>query len=115
MRRLCLIFLLVILPVQFSWSAAAVYCQHEEPQAANWHFGHHQHHHQSDAKAEHDKKTVIDTDCGICHLACSPVAYGHPPSLDASEGAQSAPISRELKLTSSRTRTPDRPQWCRLT
>ena len=115
MRRLCLILLLVLLPFQFSWSAAAAYCQHEESTSYDWHFGHHQHHHQSGASVDHGKKTVVDTDCGVCHVVSAPIAYGQLTCLDTVEGVESPPVSRELKLSSFCTRAPDRPQWRRLT
>lgn len=114
MRRLCLILLLVLLPFQFSWSAAAAYCQHEESTSSDWHFGHHLHQHQASTKADHGKKSVIDTDCGVCHLVSAPIAYGQLTCLDTVEGAEPAPTSRELKLSSSNMRVPDRPQWRRL-
>lgn len=70
-KKLLLIFLLVLLPLQFSWAAAAAYCQHEE-EPATLHFGHHSHQH--DAKAdlpdEVDTPTKVHADCGYCHLAC---------------------------------------------
>ena len=44
MRRLLLVFLLVLMPLQTVWSAAAAYCAHEQAPAAA-HFGHHVHEH----------------------------------------------------------------------
>jgi hypothetical protein len=44
MRRLLLVFLLVLMPLQTVWSAAAAYCAHEQAPAAA-HFGHHVHKH----------------------------------------------------------------------
>ncbi|NCV41106.1 MAG: hypothetical protein EBW11_11190 [Betaproteobacteria bacterium] len=40
MRKFLAIFLLVLLPLQFSWAAVAGYCQHEAGVTAN-HPGHH--------------------------------------------------------------------------
>lgn len=52
MLRLFAAFLLVLLPLQFSWAAVAVYCGHEsghesghETGPAQAHFGHHVHEH----------------------------------------------------------------------
>ena len=42
MRRLLFLLILVCLPLQSIWAAAASYCGHEAPAAA-MHFGHHQH------------------------------------------------------------------------
>ncbi|MBO9687583.1 MAG: hypothetical protein J7598_13330 [Mitsuaria chitosanitabida] len=44
MRRWLTLFLLVLMPLQFTWGAAAVYCQHE-PAPETRHFGHHTHQH----------------------------------------------------------------------
>lgn len=115
MRRFCLILLLVILPFQFNWAAAAAYCQYEEASQSTWHFGHHEHHHKSSAKAEHNKKIAIDTDCGVCHLVSAAMACGQVLRLDTVDRTEMRPGSRALKLTSSSTRVPDRPQWRRLT
>jgi hypothetical protein len=87
MRRWLTLFLLFMLPVQFSWAAAAAYCQHEAA-AAQTHIGHHAHEHeatpgdaQADAAGKHDGKhdgkaaaakggkLVADNDCGYCHLS----------------------------------------------
>lgn len=77
MRRLVFILLLVFLPLQSVWGAAASYCRHETGGAAK-HFGHHEHKHrqgQSDGRMD-DKGganvNVADTDCTTCHLTASP-------------------------------------------
>lgn len=70
MRRLFLILLLAMLPLQFSWAVAASYCQHEQGKAVT-HFGHHAHNHagNADSDGEPAKKSQPDNDCCICHLA----------------------------------------------
>ncbi|WP_298234779.1 cobalt-zinc-cadmium resistance protein [uncultured Azohydromonas sp.] len=82
MRRFLLIVLMFVLPLQWSWAAAASLCGHEAAGAATRHFGHHQHEHHGaeaghdagkSAKAEGaDKKAGLgslgaDADCGVCH------------------------------------------------
>jgi len=72
-RRLLTFLMLVILPLQFCYAVAAMYCQHESGQGAN-HFGHHAHAHQggdhgSAAKAEQKVKLSVDNDCSGCHLS----------------------------------------------
>lgn len=82
MRRYLLIFMMCLLPLQWSWAAAARVCEHEQGAA---HFGHHEHQHagaeqaaeaasapQGDAgSAPHD--SVADAtqqshpDCHTCH------------------------------------------------
>lgn len=71
MRRLIAVFLLLLLPLQFSWAVAASYCQHETTAAAK-HFGHHAHEHAGDADEAADGKLpgAIDNDCGACHAGC---------------------------------------------
>ncbi len=72
MKRYFLIFLLVLLPLQFSWATAGTYCEHEE--AAATHFGHHEHKHDKtkdggtrDDSEQETKKIQLDTDCDYCH------------------------------------------------
>ncbi|WP_432380667.1 DUF2946 family protein [Duganella sp. P38] len=62
-----LILLLTILPIQYSWSMAAVYCQHEASKVA--HFGHHGHEHQAQAGDEDGGKLSKHGDCEVCHHA----------------------------------------------
>ncbi|RYG99396.1 MAG: cobalt-zinc-cadmium resistance protein [Alphaproteobacteria bacterium] len=74
MKRLFLIFLLVLLPLQFSWAIAGAYCAHEE--AAAPHFGHHVHKHdETKDDGKHEAKNVqVDTDCDYCHhVPTSPI------------------------------------------
>jgi hypothetical protein len=71
MRRLVLICMLLLLAVQWTWVAAAVYCEHETGAAAQ-HLGHHEHQHvgASDEVTKAGKAQSpanADNDCGICH------------------------------------------------
>lgn len=70
-KKLLLIFLLALLPLQFSWAAAAAYCQHEGEKSTQ-HFGHHAHQHdaQTDLPDDADKVVKVHADCGYCHLSC---------------------------------------------
>ncbi len=77
MRRCVLVLMLLVLPFQFSWAAAAAYCRHEGGVAVQ-HFGHHQHEHESQGKTDGAKSlknkasTIVDDDCSICHLSTVP-------------------------------------------
>jgi hypothetical protein len=51
MRRAFLICLMVLLPFQFSWSAAAATCMHEHLEDSS-HWGHHEAEHVEEASAE---------------------------------------------------------------
>lgn len=72
MRRWLLIFVLALLPLQFSWAAVARYCGHENAApGSGTHFGHHPHEHTA---APADAKLVgaeVDDDCASCHLGCA--------------------------------------------
>jgi hypothetical protein len=73
-RRWLTIFLLLLLPLQFSWAAAASYCGHETSASAAQHFGHHAHAHQQgdapadDAASNDDGAPAADRDCDYCNL-----------------------------------------------
>lgn len=72
MTRLLLIVLMLVLPVQWSWAAAASVCAHEKT-TESVHFGHHEHAHQGAAavgEAGDDAQTgslAAHPDCGVCH------------------------------------------------
>lgn len=96
MRRWLSILLLVLLPLQFTWAAAAGYCQHET--AANaWHVGHHEHQHQDSAdngtvKVKSSESVpgikLADSDCNVCHLSSVqpvPMAFQTPEALQGLE------------------------------
>lgn len=77
MHRILIIFLVVLLPVQFVWGAAAGYCRHEQGRQAQ-HYGHHLHEHQVEATALAGEEqqggqplTGEDADCISCHLSCT--------------------------------------------
>ena len=71
MKKFLAIFLLVLLPLQFSWAAVAGYCQHEAGVTAN-HPGHHTHDHQAADNHESGKdgslKIVFSTQQGETDL-----------------------------------------------
>ncbi|CAN7752958.1 hypothetical protein LJR066_006743 [Acidovorax sp. LjRoot66] len=114
MRRLIAVFMLALLPFQFSWSAVAAYCMHESTTAQAQHVGHHEHKHDAD-KADHqadkgDQSAGFDIDCSVCHGA-GIGALNFPyasrgASHDGSVGAQ--PHVRIAGVTPT---PPDRPRW----
>lgn len=78
MRRWVLTFLLLVVPFQFVWGAAAPYCAHEASVAAQKHFGHHEHEHAAEGgiqSASDDDANgttgAYHADCESCHLGCS--------------------------------------------
>ena len=92
----------MLLPLQFSWAAAAGYCGHEEAGSAAAHFGHHAHAHQQgdapadDAETDDSGAPTLDRDCAFCNLfgakpliAKSP-AFAAPSRCAAAETGQPA-------------------------
>ena len=113
MRRFFAILLLLLLPLNAAFAAAAGYCQHqkESPQAA--HFGHHTHQHDSSADKTGNTGAQTDPDCGFCHLSfLSFVATLSPTLGDSSPPLLVAPPVEEFR---SATVDPgDRPPLARL-
>jgi hypothetical protein len=113
MRGWLIIFLLVLTPLQFSWAAIGVYCQHEKG-IATQHLGHHGHQHQllsnDQPTAEQLKSGSFDADCGTCHIGCSLAiaSTAETPCLATKRvneaRTQQMPVSPPFKV-------PDRPQW----
>lgn len=112
MRHWIAILLLVFLPLQFTWSVAAAYCQHEAGQAAQ-HFGHHDHQHHVDEDGSTDAKALndgIDGDCAACHASCVVALTGFaqlPIALPVFEGDLWRSVAPPLPPSS----VPERPNW----
>lgn len=110
-KKLLLIFLLALLPLQFSWAAAAAYCQHDGEKSTQ-HFGHHSHQHdeQTDLPDDADKVVKVHADCGYCHLACQVSFLTETSDIALPSGSTYA----ELPLRSYSSHIPDglhRPDW----
>ncbi|ESH88038.1 cobalt-zinc-cadmium resistance protein [Cupriavidus sp. HPC(L)] len=134
MRRFFLILLVMLLPLQSVWAAAAAYCGHEQRPAAQWHLGHHQHQHRGEgstsfqadnkadnkasAKADATKDTdaagLFDPDCGTCHLASLPFARPESTDVPVLRLPRTVLVTHDFHYTSLHPRAPDRPQWLRL-
>jgi hypothetical protein len=120
MRRWLSIILLVLMPFQFTWGAAAAYCEHESSKETR-HFGHHVHTHgeaglqaQGKKPLPGDKNTPekpgLDNDCGTCHLSgAKPVSSSIVVVAALATDAMSSLIEQMFS-----TRAPDhpeRPNW----
>ncbi|WP_066343591.1 hypothetical protein [Azohydromonas lata] len=113
MRRRLVIMLLMLLPLQFVWGAAAAYCGHETAPTAQ-HFGHHVHVHKS-ARADDGAKApadlgLADNDCPVCHLGGPPL----PPGVAVFVCTQAAPPQHPavgVPDSSAPPGTPERPNW----
>jgi hypothetical protein len=106
MRRHLIVFMMLLLPLQWSWAAAASVCAHEVGTAS--HFGHHAHDHEGAQPADHpDDDTSgsqvpdFHADCGVCH--------GIATGLPGPQGGMPSPApARDLLPSSDRT-LPDPP------
>jgi len=115
MSRLIAVFMLALLPFQFSWSAVATYCMHERTTAQSQHVGHHEHNHESKSKVDKAEKTgqsadQFDIDCCLCHGAGVGVIYIPHAKKVISHGDSvgARPIGPLAGVTPT---PPDRPQW----
>ena len=113
MNRWLTIFLLVLLPLQLSWAAGAVYCQHETASTAS-HFGHHVHQHKAGADSSNPSANgAIDTDCGTCHAGCASAIF-EPVSLPTVTMSSDMHSGYPFRFSSHPPSLPERPNWADL-
>ena len=116
MSRYLAIFLLTLLPLQFSWAAMAVYCSHESSVTTN-HPGHHTHEHRAadhhDSGKDEAPSAGVHHDCAMCHLSCAAALTG---DLKTPTVATDRDPLFVYHVNPSRafTELPERPQWPRL-
>jgi hypothetical protein len=121
MRRWLILCLLFMLPLQFTWAAAAAYCQHETTSGAG-HFGHHEHDHRAESGASMTKAEgkdsakgsglSVDSDCGYCHLSVAKTLQVQSLKVPNLKG----PAIQDATVGPLPTRDPDRherPNWRR--
>lgn len=102
-----------VLPAQYSWSAAASYCQHET--RASLHFGHHAHEHEAQFDAADDDSDdgeveKVHADCEYCHLfshAFFTSTSDEPPNPEVRRHA----ALRTLNYSSHIPEGPSKPDW----
>ena len=113
MRRWFAILLLVLLPLQALWAAAAPYCEHEES-PASMHIGHHTHEHQGPDQdlSGPDGLGASHADCHVCHGAGGAVAA--PLVASAQGGGHATLPGLGMSLPTPPVFPPDRPNWARL-
>jgi hypothetical protein len=122
MRRLVVLLFALILPLQFAWSAAAAYCQHETDAVASRHFGHHSHVHQghgatsksTEAGSAGGSGLSVDHDCGTCHASAPEIGARGTEGIGVPVSIRKLVFPSVLALASAPGRTADRPQWLRL-
>lgn len=114
-RRLLTFLMLVILPLQFCYAVAAMYCQHENVQGSG-HFGHHAHAHQGGdhgggaGKVEQKSKLVADNDCSGCHLN-KPELPAAQLSIPTFLPESASPVSAMASYRSVDPHRLERPNW----
>lgn len=114
MRRSFLIFLLLLLPYQLAWSAAAIYCANESTDAPA-HFGHHAHS-QAAVKADKDRdaekpgKLKLGAECHTCHAQPAGMAVEFF-DVTATVGRYSIADSPPPSPYSIAAARPHRPNW----
>lgn len=113
MRSWLVVFLLIWMPLQFSWAAMGATCQHERGSDAS-HAGHHLHEHRSQSDADgatsQASANVADADCGTCHAGCSIAASGAQAGVAASTAGLWA-LDSSAQPRSAPFDLPERPQW----
>lgn len=124
MRRWFFVFLLVLMPLQFSWAALAAYCEHESGAQAQ-HLGHHEHEHEKKHQHPQHPEPVNDApddatkakpsavlDVHDCHSHCQCMAdlplSSTTPWAPSPGNATDWTGLRELAHVLS---PPERPQW----
>lgn len=113
MRRWLALFLLVLLPLLSTWSAAAPYCNDESGARAQ-HLGHHADKHHDDGQdgSQPPANNASDADCDHCH---SPGAMLVTIEQAAPLSAVADPTRHvEIALRAPPLALPERPNWARL-
>jgi hypothetical protein len=115
-RKLFLILLLAVLPLQYAWSAAAAYCGHEQGKVQ--HFGHHAHQHHAGSSADDNTnddgklpgKAKFHADCAVCHHAVQAFLLTEiaPP---LASGGTAYPPPFDPRYSSHIAEGPKRPDW----
>ncbi|GIZ51909.1 hypothetical protein NCCP691_19230 [Noviherbaspirillum aridicola] len=113
-KKLFLILLLLVMPLQSSWAVVAAYCQ-PETEVTTKHFGHHEHQHERHharigQDADEDSKSLKTTDCLDCHGLYSGMVITNfnTPSAGPIAGPPDNATSRLISASSSR---PEKPKW----
>ncbi|MGI4848200.1 MAG: cation efflux protein, CzcI family [Janthinobacterium lividum] len=110
MKKFLLIFLLIVLPVQYSWAAAVAYCTHEKEQST--HFGHHVHQHQGQKSDDNgsNKLVKVHSDCSVCQFAAHAPLTSFTPDI-AIPVLVTHWATNIVRFTSHIPDTPPVPDW----
>lgn len=108
MRRLLLIFLLLLMPLQAAWAAGAPYCSHDE---ATMHPGHHTHKHVTPDSQDDATPGEHCDDCDACHHLSASAVLSAQPNLPLPKGAphMRGELRRYVSHVQDLIPPPDRP------
>ena len=113
MKKFLAIFLLVLLPLQYSWAAMASYCEHETSVTAK-HPGHHTHDHASIDQQESSKNAPqsagMDHDCATCHMGCAAALVNYLNTISAAV-SDDHPLHPQVIVSQLSRERPERPNW----
>ena len=113
MKKYLAIFLLMLLPTQFSWAAFAGYCEHETAVSAK-HQGQHSHDHASvdhQETGQHaEPSSCMDHDCAACHLGCAAALVNDLNTLTAAV-SDDHPLHLQVIASQHLRERPERPRW----
>lgn len=109
MKRLVLVLLMFLLPVQIAWAAAGPYCAHEQA-AGSWHFGHHFHAHQPQSDDGSSQPPLkLHPDCSSCYTGAVGILEVGIPIVDHLQASLVCP-QPVLRLPAPPAE-PERPKW----
>lgn len=110
MKRLVVLLLMLVLPLQIAWAAAGSYCTHEQSSATQ-HFGHHAHVHQAQPD-DTDSEAPLQQhpDCNSCHAVTFSVLDAGVKLPDMSPPRAALP-KQVSPLPSAPPGEPERPKW----
>jgi hypothetical protein len=109
-RRIVLIFMILALPIQASWVAAASYCGHESGFSAR-HFGHHDHTHSTSGSEKSKTQSACDSDCSFHSHSNFQGVTADGISLDTLSSGDVLNATGALFHPHSVFYRPDRPKW----
>lgn len=112
MRRLLVLIMLCLLPLQISWAAVAVYCGHEQGKAAQ-HIGHHDAEHKPfSAQSDPDKQPgKFDLGHDHCHIPSFLGLLNEAAFLASVPPALPSLRCDERALSFLALDRPERPKW----
>lgn len=111
MKRLVIILMLMLFPLQATWAAIGAYCQHESDVAAQ-HFGHHAHQHKADeGKTKKGALPKFDADCAFCCVSGIAHFISSFDYIPIDELSMAHALTASDALPSSLHERPERPKW----